>query len=349
MSVTGETTPTPSLLSRLPRPDWVWMAIALIFAVLWVISPSQAGASALFTVNAVASVAPLFLVSVGLIAAAAGSGADNLIAKAFVGRTAPMIGLAAFVGALSPFCSCGVIPLIAALLALGVPLPAVMAFWLASPLMDPAMFVLTGSILGFPFAIAKTIAAIAVGLLGGFSTYALTSAGWLGQPLRDTAGNGGCGGARIRNPKAVVWAFWQEAERREKALKSLRSNGLFLGKMLVLAFVLESLMVAYVPAGAVGQWLGGNGIGAILSAALIGIPAYLNGTAALPLVRELVAQGMSPGAGMAFLIAGGVTSIPAAIAVWSVARPPVFAAYLAFAVIGALVSGLSWQIAQAWI
>ena len=39
-------------------------------------------------------------------------------------------------GALAPFCSCEVIPFISALLAVGAPLSAVMAFWLASPLMD---------------------------------------------------------------------------------------------------------------------------------------------------------------------------------------------------------------------
>ncbi len=44
-----------------------------------------------------------------------------------------MILTAALFGALPPFCSCGVIPLIAALMAAGAPLPAVMAFWLASP------------------------------------------------------------------------------------------------------------------------------------------------------------------------------------------------------------------------
>jgi hypothetical protein len=47
---------------------------------------------------------------------------------------------------------------------------------------------------------------------------------------------------------------------------------------------------------------------------------------------------------MAFLVAGGVTSIPAAIAVWALARPPVFLAYLGFAVIGAATAGLAWNL-----
>jgi hypothetical protein len=58
------------------------------------------------------------------------------------------------------------------------------------------------------------------------------------------------------------------------------------------------------------------------------------------LVAGLLLQGMAPGAGMAFLLAGGVTSIPAAIAVYALARPPVFAAYLGFAFVGTLTAGL---------
>jgi uncharacterized protein len=326
-----------------PKPDPVWLTILVIFALLFWLAPEQGSASLGFVLKAVLSVLPLFVFSITLLAATTGSGADNLIARAFVGRTGPMVVLAALMGALSPFCSCGVIPLIAALLTMGVPLPAVMAFWLASPLMDPTQFVLTTSVLGLPFALAKVAAAIGVGLLGGFGTYALTASGWLSQPLRDSAGNGGCGGAKVRNPKEVVWRFWREPARLEKALSTAGKNTLFLGKMLILAFVLESLMSAWTPPGMIGRLLGGDGLGSIVLASLIGIPAYLNGTAALPLMRELISQGMAPGAALAFLIGGGVTSIPAAIAVWTIARPPVFAAYLGFAVAGAILSGLLWQ------
>jgi uncharacterized membrane protein YraQ (UPF0718 family) len=43
---------------------------------------------------------------------------------------------------------------------------------------------------------------------------------------------------------------------------------------------------------------------------------------------------------MAFLVAGGATSIPAAVAVSSIVRPRIFVAYLAFAFGGAVIAGL---------
>ena len=43
------------------------------------------------------------------------------------------------------------------------------------------------------------------------------------------------------------------------------------------------------------------------------------------------------------LVAGGVTSLPAAIAVWALARRPVFGLYVAFALGGSFVAGTLFQ------
>jgi uncharacterized membrane protein YraQ (UPF0718 family) len=326
------------------RLDPAWVAIAILFAVLAAVVPQQAATSALFTAKALWSVLPFFALSIGLAAYARATGAENLIARVFAGRLEMMVVGASLMGALSPFCSCGVIPLIAALLAAGVPLAPVMAFWLASPLMDPSMFFMTTGVLGVEFAVAKTVAAIGLGLLGGFGVLAMQRWGVLvGEPLRAGVGDGGCAGSKIRNPKAVVWRYWDEPERRDAFWVNARHTALFLGKWLTLAFVLESLMVAYIPNNLVAGIAGDGSFLSILTATLVGIPSYLNGNAALPLVAGLMEKGMAPGAAMAFLVGGGVTSIPAALAVWGIARPVVFAAYLALATIGAMLSGMVFQ------
>ncbi|MEM6252523.1 MAG: permease [Cyanobacteria bacterium P01_D01_bin.156] len=328
--------------------DKVFLTLVLIFIGVAILVPPQLSDSLGFTVKSLVHVAPFLLLSIGIAAYAQASGADNLIAKVFQGRISVMIVLASVFGAFSPFCSCGVIPLIAALLTMGVPVSAVMAFWLSSPLMDPSMFILTLGTLGLQFAIAKTVATVAIGLLGGFGTLALMNAGIstaaFVNPLHEGVGNGGCGGSRVRNPKPVVWKFWPEAERRQKFWKGARTNAWFLGKWLALAFVLESLMLVYVPNAWIQTVAGNGGVGSVVGASLVGIPAYLNGYAALPLVEGLVNQGMAPGAGMAFLLAGGATSIPAMIAVFALARRPVFLAYLGFAFVGSVIAGLSYSV-----
>ena len=328
---------------RIASVDKALAATVGIFAALLLTAPDQAGRSAVFVGESVLAILPFLFTAVAIAAYASASGADNLIARAFQGSMAMMIVFAALMGGLSPFCSCGVIPLIAALLAMGVPLAPVMAFWLASPLMDPTMFMVTAGTLGMEFAVAKTVAAILVGMMGGFAMLALVRLPAYADPLREGVGGGGCGGARIRVPKAVVWPFWREEARRAAFLKGAGSNLVFLGKWLILAYVLESLMLAYVPAAWIAAAVGDGGLASIGVASLVGVPAYLNGYAALPLVAGLMDTGMAPGACMAFLIAGGMTSIPAAIAVFALARLPVFAAYLTFALAGSMASGLAYQ------
>jgi len=327
-------------LSWLTQVDRVWLVIAGIFIGIFAFSSQQGHESLVFTAESLWSILPFLLASIGVAAYAQATGADSLIARSFQGRTSEMILLAALFGAVSPFCSCGVIPLIAALLAMGVPLAPVMAFWLASPIMDPSMFVLTAGILGIPFAIAKTAAAFGIGLLGGFGIYILQRGNFLQNPLREGIGDGGCGGAKVRSPHEIEWRFWREQPRRQVFAKDARKNLLFLGKWLTLAFVLESLMLAYVPAAWIADFVGEGGWLPVISATIVGVPAYLNGYAALPLVGGLISQGMAPGAAMAFLLAGGITSIPAAIAVFALARLPIFASYLFFAFTGALMGGM---------
>ncbi|MHA7827053.1 MAG: permease [Roseovarius sp.] len=345
MSKTSIDTPRQApFLHALWRNQRVWLASALILGLLALVDPRQAGASAIFTFESLLSTAPFLILSIAVAAWAGATGADNLIARAFTGTPIVMIALAALAGGVSPFCSCGVIPLIAALLAMGVPLSAVMAFWLASPVMDPSMFVLTTGVLGLEFAVAKTLAAIGLGMFGGWATHLLTRAGGLSAPLREGIGNGGCGGTKVRDPKPVMWRFWEDAERRAKFGREALGVTLFLAKWLTLAFLLESLMLAFIPAETVTSVLGGSGLTPIALGTLVGVPAYLNGYAALPLVGGLIEQGMAQGAGLAFLVAGGVTSLPAALAVWALVKPRVFLLYLALSLSGAFAAGLLFQL-----
>lgn len=335
-----------SLSIRIPNSlttrDRQWLVALGILLSLLLVDHHQAITSIKFVQSSLGKVTPFLLFSIVFAASAKASDADTLISRAFQGRTVVMVATASFIGALSPFCSCGVIPLIAALLSMGVSLAPVMAFWLASPLMDPAMFALTSGVLGVEFALAKTAAAIGIGLLGGYGIWAIQRFGYIKQALRPDAGDGGCGAASVREKKSVHWAFWKENKRVQMFTTSVISNLRFLGGWMVLAFLLESLMLTYVPVESILSFAGGSGVTTIVGAALLGLPAYFNGYAALPLVGGLIEQGMQPGAGLTFLLAGGVASFPAAIAVFALARLPVFFCYLIFAFIGSVIAGLMY-------
>jgi len=328
-----------SFLGKLASPWTITITAPVLVALL---DTPNAVPVVTFAVKAFLGTLPYILFAVLLIAGLKAAGAEAAIARAFQGRENRMIVLAALFGGLAPFCSCEVIPFIAGLLALGAPLSAVMAFWLSSPLIDPPTLLITAAALGWPFAIGKAVAAVALGLFGGFIIKMLINTGAFANPLREYKQSGcGCG----PNPfdGRPVWKFWPEAERRAVFRDEFLANALFLIKWLAMAYVLEALLVTYVPASLIAGLVGGEGIMPIGIAALVGMPAYLNSYVAPPMLSGLIEQGMSNGAAMAFMIAGAVSSIPAMAAVFSLVKKPVFAAYLALGVSGAVMSGILFQ------
>ena len=342
----ADTTHNPS-----PRfkPDWAWITIAAIPVALAVLAPATLWPTVEFAGRAIAHTGLFILFAVFAVAYMKATGAENLLARAFEGREVRMILFAAAAGGLSPFCSCEVIPFIAAALAVGAPLSAVMAFWLASPLMDPAMFLITSGELGLPFAVAKTVSAVGLGLFGGFTVKALSGSALFADPLKKAPVKScGCGSSNSSCSSdapfsgKVVWKFWPDPARRATFRETAIENILFLGKWLLLAYLIEALMLRYMPADLIAQALGGSGAMPVVIGALVGAPAYLNGFAAVPLVAGLIDQGMSNGAAMSFVVAGGVSCIPAAIAVWALVKPRVFAAYVGLAITGAILAGLAW-------
>ena len=317
----------------------VWGVILAVPLAVAALDLPKLGGILRIAVDAFAGTLPYIAAAVLLIAGLKASGATALIARAFEGRETRMIVLAALLGGLAPFCSCEVIPFIAALLAVGAPLSAIMAFWLSSPLIDPATVLITAAALGWEFAAGKAVAAVALGLFGGFGVSLLVRCRAFAAPLRDDVA-GSCGGCDSPlTTGGTLWRFWREAPRRATFRAEAFSNARFLVKWLALAYLIEALLVTYVPAEAIAGVVGGDGFSPIVMGALVGAPAYLNGYAAPALVAGLMQQGMGSGAAMAFMVAGSVSCIPAMVAVWSLVRRQVFAAYVAFGIVGAIISG----------
>jgi len=324
--------------------DRVIALMLMLLITLCIVDGHQAFKSMHFVAEALFQISPFFILAILFAAFAKASGLDQLITRAFSGNTAIAILSGSLAGALSPFCSCGVIPIIAGMLASGVPLAPVMAFCIASPIMDPEMFILTTAGINLNFAIAKTATAIGMGLLSGFSILGLQKRGYVLQPLKKAAGCG-CGQPSFdpHQSMKISWRFWQQSKRRNEFNTQIRTNGLFLGKWMTLAFFVESLMIAYIPAGLVAGIVGGGNALAIPTSALIGIPAYMNGYAAIPLISGLMELGMRPGAALSFVTAGAVSSVPAALAVYALVKRSVFFVYIALGLIGSLIAGYAYQ------
>ena len=324
------------ILKHLKKPSGL---IVLLLIAIAFISSDQLISSVSFTFNDYIHLFPFLLSTVLISAYLQNSHADQQIRVFFVGN--PLMGIitAALLGALSPFCSCGVIPVIAGLLAGGVPLSAVMAFWISSPIMSPDMFILTAGELGLEFAIVKTISTIVLGVFAGGITLSLQRFSFLkpNNILKEALST--CNGSSCSPSLSFRWNIWKTKADRGLFNQSFFKNLLFLSQWMILAYLLESLMIKYVPFDQISFATEGDGLIAIPFAALIGVPSYLNGYAVLPLASGLIDKGFSPGAVLTFITAGAMTSIPAAVAVVSIVKKPVFFLYLFIAFTGAMMVG----------
>lgn len=323
---------------------WGIISIGVLFALmLWTgagkavstgVITAEIKRNLLFMANSFWGIAPFFLLSVAVSAWVTVAGYAERIKAVLSKRQGIAITGAASVGAVVPFCSCGVIPLIAAMFSSGVPLGPVMAFWISSPLMSPEKFVLTAGVLGTDYAVARLISAVALGAGAGYATYLIGRGGRLDGELRSIVAPGAQveqGETRMHSPS--LSGFTAQAS----------SVGLYLAKWLAVAFILEALIVHYVDPAWIGGILGSNNPWSIPLASAVGIPLYTSGVAAIPITKGLIAGGMGAGAAMAFLIAGPVTCIPAMAGVWALVKRKVLVIYLAAGIIGSLVAGYAFQ------
>lgn len=338
-----------------------------------------------FVATAVWKVWPFFLISIFLAVLINQLNLSSAIRRAFDNRIGIAIVAAAAVGAFSPFCSCTVIPVIAGLLASGVPLAPIMTFWIASPTMDPEIFALTAGILGMSLAVVRLLATLLLSLGAGVLTWTLLKTPLLNhhkaevetavsessccdtEPIstsQPTFAHSGdaiqlhmtgaaavtatCSSSSCSLPLAqpTEESNWRAQLRQSFHTihwptfgKEIAEQGWKIGRWLLIAFLLEALIALYVPQEAIASLLGEKNGWAVPLAALIGVPLYLSNMSALPIVNGLLAQGMQPGAAIAFLIAGPVTTIPAMTAVWGIVSRRIFVLYLSIGLLGAMALG----------
>ncbi|WP_299748081.1 permease [uncultured Tateyamaria sp.] len=317
----------------------VWgmcLSLSVVIAFVW---PQHTMNAAKFVVWGLVVVAPIVIPGILLAAWIIASGADTYIASAFEGRTLRTVLAASLIGAITPVCGVTVLPLMAGLLAAGVPLAPIMAFWLSSPITDPAMLATTAATLGIGFAVGKTLAAIGLGLFGGAATVLFAKAPWARDALRDNGFARQLSAARCGGDKTFDPWVWQTKVRRQSFGKQFRATGRLILICLIPAFAAEYALNAALTPGALAAYVGKDQWWAIPAAVFVGAPAYIDGYAALPLTRGLIDNGMSEGAAMAFLISGGVVSIWGAMAIAPVLKLKPFLLYLFLAVLGSLAAG----------
>jgi uncharacterized protein len=148
---------------------------------------SEVQALVLFILREILHYLPWFLIAVILGISVQRLSIDVVARRSFSRRGVVGVAVVTAIGAFSPFCSFTVIPLIRRFLMAGVPLSAVMSFWIASPSMDPEIYALSAAQLGFPVATARLVGALILSFGAGLIVLALERRGRFRNPLLPAA------------------------------------------------------------------------------------------------------------------------------------------------------------------
>ena len=307
--------------------------------------------------DTLARVWPFLLISVVAAAAVSVYVGTDRAARMLNRRSFVATGGAVLVAALTPFCSCGTTAVLLGMLATSAPWAPLVAFMVASPLTSPSELVFSAGLLGWPFAIVFFVGTIVLGLVAGGVAAALDKAGWLsGQARIQPAKNEECasGACQVQQPVAVGMGpgaasivelpTLRQRWKIDELLHELRTVGqklllFFLGFTAVGYLVIEAIPTAWLT-----DHLGGDSLFAIPLAAIVGIPAYLNTEASLPLLAALMDGGMSTGPALAFLVTGAGTSLGAISGLFVIARGRVVGLVVALLFVGAVAMGWLGQL-----
>ena len=197
-------------------------------------------------------------------------------------------------GAMTPFCSCSTIPILAGLLNSKVPFGPAVSFLIASPLMNPLMIFMLWALLGWKVAIVYFIVLAIFSILTGFVFSKMN----LAETYK---------GVNVKGDGF----FASKTESRFK--QALNDAWAFLYPMLPYLFIgvfIGAFIYGFVPETFITKYASGGGIISVFIASIIGIPMYIRPETMLPIAEALASKGMSLGTVVALIIGGAGASIP---------------------------------------
>jgi uncharacterized membrane protein YraQ (UPF0718 family) len=252
-------------------------------------------------------------------------------ARAYLAGRGLFLGLvlAVVLGAVTPFCSCSSIPLFIGFVAAGIPLSITLTFLIASPLVSEIAAIMIGDQFGWHIAAAYVLAGSVLAMAIGFAFSRFDLDRWVEDMVFAT---------RIGQLRAAgrtpTWP-----ERVRAATEESRDIFLTVWKWVLLGVGIGAAIHGWVPADFFAEVAGPDNPFAVLVVTVAAVPLYINGAGVVPIAEALWAKGMSLGTVMAFIMSAIALSIPAAVMLRRVLKPPLLALYFGSVTLGIIVVG----------
>lgn len=306
--------------------------------------------------------------------------------NALLKRTRVSIYASVAFGAFTPLCACGTTAVIIGMLSSTLPWGPVMAFLTSSPLMSPSGFVMLAGVIDVEFAVALTLASIILGVGSGYIAHLVDKTGYLAGQTRLSVDSGSCAGACGADDENESCELAGEIESSEggallccasaaagsnlsatpavrvisapwpKVIEKLRVRDFLrtvveIGLKRIVLFYSIFVAVGYVvnmvvPERLIMSLFGAESPLSVALAALIGLPLYISGESAIPLIESLMQAGAGRGAMLAFLITGPGTSAWVIAGITSFLKSRALALYVGLIFVGGVLLGYLYELVR---
>jgi len=234
------------------------------------------------------------------------------------------------VGCVLPLCSCGTIPLGIGLFRSGATIGNMLAFMTSTPILSPVLITVSLKLLGWKLTVALVLTAIIGSFIMGFIGNRIFK-----KPATEKN--------KPKDPSTYNYTT-EETEPKTKIAKTLKWSFLNLGADvsvdILIGLGIASLLLAFLPLEWISTWLGQQDLTTLIYVILLGIPVYACSIPSIVVVQGLLLLGATPGAAIAYMIAGPATNLGELNAIRRSMgnRPAVF--YAVSLIVIALISGL---------
>jgi len=201
---------------------------------------------------------------------------------------------AALFGIPLPLCSCGVIPTGISLKNHGASSGATVSFLTSTPQTGIDSILISGSLIGWPFAILRVLVAFFSAIINGFVTNIFN-----------------------KKEKAPIINQEETSAKNNKNWLTLISNGFFYAFIELLQDIANWLLIGLFLAAGISILIPDNFFVQNISnqylemliILIVSIPIYICATGSVPIAASLLLKGLSPGAALILLMAGPVTNV----------------------------------------
>jgi len=206
--------------------------------------------------------------------------------------------LSAFLGVLTPFCSCSAVPMFIGFIEAGIPIGAAFTFLVASPMVNEIAIGLLFSIFGLKVTVFYIAFGIVVALISGLIIEKLNPRNLLAEYIFEVK-MGQSQEKKLSLKERINFAFSTVKE--------------IIGKIwiyILIAIGIGGFIHGYIPQDLVEKISSTSGILGVPLAVLLGIPLYSNAAGVLPVVQPLIEKGIPIGTALALMMSITALSFP---------------------------------------